>query len=437
MNHNSLKENLDLNQAAHEMHDLLCTLYPICRSITGNGLRETLNLINNRLPLQIHEIPTGTRVFDWTVPREWNIRDAYIKDSQGKRVIDFCSSNLHVVGYSMPVHRKMSLSELQKHLYTLPHRPDWIPYRTTYYQEDWGFCLSHNQLMELKDDEYEVVIDSSLENGHLTYGECLVQGSIDQEFLISCHVCHPSLCNDNLSGTVLATFLGNILSRRSPYYSYRILFIPGTIGSITWLALNREKIASIRHGLVLACLGDPGPFTYKKSRQGNAEIDQCMMYMLNTQNTDHEIMDFSPYGYDERQYCSPGFNLPVGCLMRTPYGRYPEYHTSKDNPDLVTAEYLGDSLEKILLVLDLIEANRKYLNTNPECEPHLGKRGLYKYIGGQNEGLVDQIALLWVLNQSDGMHSLLDIADKSCLDFWLIRDAAHLLEKHGLLIPCA
>jgi aminopeptidase-like protein len=418
------------------MYRLISELYPICRSITGNGFRETLNIIKRHIPLQVHEVPTGTPVFDWTVPKEWNIRDAYVRNSKGEKVIDFKKSNLHIVSYSVPVRAEMSLAELKKHLFTLPDHPDWIPYRTSYYNENWGFCLSHKQFLELKDDTYEVCIDSSLEEGHLTYGEYYLQGESTDEVLISCHACHPSLCNDNLSGVALATFLAQHLGVISRRYSYRFLFIPGTIGSITWLSLNEAHVSKIKHGLVVVCVGDPGKSTYKKSRRGDAEIDRAVTHVLKHSDQDYELVDFFPYGYDERQYCSPGINLPVGSLTRTPHARYPEYHTSADNLDFVQAEYLGDSFSKYLAVLNVLENNKKYLNKNPKCEPQLGKRGLYGAIGGRSDEKTSQLAMLWVLNLSDGHYTLLDIADRSGLEFDLIRSTVDILVKHDLLQEC-
>ena len=418
-----------------EMHDFIEQMYPICRSITGNGFRDTLSLIRRHIPLEIREVPTGTPVFDWTVPKEWNIRDAYVKDGAGKRVIDFQNSNLHVVSYSIPVRATMSLEDLKKHLFTLPEHPDWIPYRTSYYQETWGFCLSHNDLLKMRDERYEVCIDSSLEPGHLTYGECFLEGEEESEVLISCHACHPSLCNDNLSSIALAAFLARHLENCRRRYSYRFLFIPGTIGSITWLCLNEPAVSKIRHGLVAACTGDPGKITYKKSRHGDAEIDRAVAHVLRHSGQDYEIVDFFPYGYDERQYGSPGFDLPVGCLMRTPHGRYPEYHTSADDLAFVRPEFLADSYAKYLAVLDILEHNRTYLNRNPKCEPQLGRRGLYRLTGGDRETGFDQMSLLWVLNLSDGRHSLLDIAERSGCEFATIRNAASALLEKGLLSP--
>ena len=423
---------LNLTEVSKDLHGFATELYPICRSITGDGLRETLALIKKRIPLQTIEVASGTSVFDWTVPKEWNIRDAYIKDSSGKRVVDFQQSNLHVLNYSKPIHATMPLSELKSHLFTLPEHPDWLPYRTSYYKEDWGFCLTHNQLLALQDGDYEVRIDSSLEDGHLTYGECFLSGRSSEEVLISCHVCHPSLANDNLSGLTVATSLAKLLSGRDLNYSYRFLFLPGTIGAITWLAQNRTSTTRIRHGLVLTCIGDNGQFHYKRSRRGNAEIDRAAVHVLTHLDRSGEILEFSPYGYDERQYCSPGFNLPVGCLMRSVWGSFPEYHTSADNLDFVKPQQLSGSLRVCAAIVDVLENNGRYQNLSPFCEPQLGRRGLYRPTGAQGIE-VELNARLWVLNLSDGNHSLLDIAERSKLSFELIADAAELLCKAALL----
>ena len=415
------------------MYQLVSDAYPICRSITGDGVRETLGLLKRQIPLTVHEVPSGTAVFDWSVPKEWNIRDAYIRNSKGEKIVDFQKCNLHVMSYSVPIKKKMSLAELKAHTFTLPEHPNWIPYRTSYYAENWAFCLSENQLKDLDDGEYEVCIDSSLEDGHLTYGEYFIKGATSDEILISCHICHPSLCNDNLSGVALVTFLAKYLTSLSLSYSYRFLFIPGTIGSITWLCLNEAQVSRIKHGLVVACVGDPGPFTYKKSRSGNAEIDRAAAHVLSHSGPEHKILEFSPYGYDERQFCSPGFNLPVGCLMRTPHGQFPEYHTSADNLQFVKPEYLADSFSKCLSILDILENNKKYLNQNPKCEPQLGKRGLYRAIGGQKDAKLQELAMLWVLNLSDGSSSLLDIAERSEIRFDSIKDAADALLEHDVV----
>jgi aminopeptidase-like protein len=416
-----------------EMYQLISELYPICRSITGDGVRETLALIKRHIALTIHEVPTGTAVFDWTVPKEWNIQGAFIKNARGEKIVDFARSNLHVMGYSVPVSGKVALNELKKHLFTLPDRPDWIPYRTSYYKEDWGFSLSHRALAEMTEGEYEVCIDSSLKSGHLTYGEYFIPGERSDEVLFSCHICHPSLCNDNLSGIALSLLLAKYLLQKPRRYSYRFLFIPGTIGSITWLALNETRVSVIKHGFVIAGVGDKGTFTYKRTRRGDAEIDKVFSYVLARSADGSRMMDFHPYGYDERQFCSPGFNLPVGCVMRTPFGQYPEYHTSADNLDFIRRESLSDSFHKCVSALDILENNQTYLNQNPKCEPQLGKRGLYQMIGGGSEERARDLGLLWVLNLSDGNPSLLDIAERSGIRFEVIKNAADMLLKHGLL----
>jgi len=419
------------------MHALVRELYPICRSITGDGLRRTLARLGQEIPLALHEVPTGTRVFDWTVPREWNIRDAYVKNAAGERVIDFRAHNLHVVNYSVPVHRKMTLAELRPHLHSLPDRPELIPYRTSYYKESWGFCLPHHQLEQLErqpEAEYEVRIDSTLADGALTYGEYLLEGRTREEVLISCHACHPSLADDNLSGLVVATFLAKHLASQPRRYSYRFVFAPGTIGAITWLSRNEERAQDIRHGLVLTCIGDRASFTYKRSRHDDATIDRAVQHVLSHADPGYTTVPFSPYGYDERQYGSPGFNLPVGCLMRSHHGQFPEYHTSADNPDFVAPESLAGAFDTLLAVFDVLEHEGRYLNLKPRCEPQLGQRGLYGATGGAGPRQVE-MAMLWVLNLSDGQASLLDIARRSGLPFAAVRDAAALLERNDLLAP--
>jgi aminopeptidase-like protein len=422
--------------AGERMFALIEQLFPICRSITGNGVRETLAYVRERIPLETQEIPTGTPVFDWTIPNEWNIRDAWIKNAAGDKVVDFQRSNLHVVNYSAPVHKKMTLSELRPHLHTLPERPDDIPYRTSYYNPTWGFCLSQRDLEGLPEGEYEVCIDSTLAAGSLTYGECVLPGKREEEILISCHVCHPSLANDNLSGVALTAALGEWLLSVEHEYTYRLLFIPGTIGSIAWLSRNEHQVHKVRHGLVVACVGDGGKFHYKHSRRGNAAIDRAVVRVFAERGVDLQVRDFTPYGYDERQYCSPGFNLPVGSLTRTPHGQFPEYHTSADNLKFITPAALGHSLAMYLAVLEELESSRKYLNQNPHCEPQLGKRGLYRALGGFAEAGQLELAMLWVLNQSDGEHSLADIAEQSQLSREVIDRAAELLTQSDLLTPC-
>lgn len=416
-----------------QMHDLITRLYPICRSITGDGVRATLDVLSEAIPLDRHEVASGTQVFDWTVPKEWNIRDAFVKDAGGRRVIDFREHNLHVVSYSVPVHKRMSLDELRPHLHSLPEFPDRIPHRTSYFSETWGFCLRHRDLVALEPGEYEVVIDATLEPGSLTYAECHIAGDSDEEILLSCHVCHPSLCNDNLSGIALAAALAQHLLSSPRKLSYRVLFIPGTIGSITWLALHRDELAKIRCGLVLSTAGDRGHLHYKRSRHGDAEIDRAVLHVLEHAGVQHQVRDFEPYGYDERQYSSPGVGLDVGSLTRTPYGRFDEYHTSADDLDFVHAASLADTLRRHIDVLDVLDGNATYLNLNPTCEPQLGRRGLYATLGGRKGDNSAELAVLWVLNFSDGEHSLLDIAHRSRLPFTSVRVAADALLEAGLL----
>ena len=411
------------------MHSLIAELFPICRSITGDGFRATLHRLAEIAPITLTEVPSGTRVFDWTVPKEWNIRDAWVADSSGRRWIDFRASNLHVVNYSIPVRGRMSLSDLKPHLHSLPDQPQLIPYRTSYYAEDWGFCLSQRVYDQLPEGEYEVCIDSTLTRGHLTYGECVLPGTTRDEILISVHSCHPSLANDNLSGMAVAAFMARALSQSERRHSFRFLFIPGTIGSITWLATHESEARRIRHGLVLSCLGDAGPLTYKRSRRGSALVDRAAANVLRGEGT---LRDFVPYGYDERQYCSPGFDLPVGCLTRTPNGEFPEYHTSADNLDFVHAEYLEDSLTKALAIVEILEREAVCLNVQPKCEPQLGRRGLYNSKGGVTPPEF-QLAMLWVLNLSDANHSLLEIAEKASMPFEIVFDAAAALLNSGLL----
>jgi aminopeptidase-like protein len=407
----------NLGESADALYGLVERLYPICRSITGEGVRQTLRILGEYIPIAVHEVPTGTPVFDWEVPKEWNIRDAYIEDESGRRVVDFKSNNLHVVSYSTPVRATLSLEELKPHLHTLPDHPNWIPYRTSYWKEYWGFCLPHNLLLEMRDARYDVSIDSTLQNGHLTYAEYLVAGKSEEEVLLFSHTCHPSMCNDNCSGLAVTTFLARRLSELSPRYSYRFVWAPGTIGSLTWLSRNKDAVARIRHGLVLTGLGDPGPFTYKRSRRGNAVIDRIVSHVILGRNAHARIDDFSVYGYDERQFCSPGFDLPVGRLTRTPYGEYAEYHTSADDLNFIAPERLGEALAILLQIVDGIESSERcYVNTCPYGEPRLGKRGLFRSTGGAGLSRREE-ALLWMLNLSDGSHSVIDIAERSKIDF--------------------
>lgn len=413
-------------------YKLIERLFPICRSITGNGVRQTLLAIQDIIDLDIVEVPSGTEVLDWEIPDEWNINDAWVLDPNGEKIIEFEKSNLHVLNYSEPVDKEISLSELKQHIYTLPDRPDLIPYRTSYYTKQWGFCMAHKQFENLKEGTYHVKIDSTLQPGALTYGEYFIPGKSEKEVLVSCHICHPSLCNDNLSGIAMAVYWAKHLAAQDLSFSYRFLFIPGTIGSIAWLSKNEDSLHKIEHGLVLALLGDPSPFHYKKTRRDKAEIDKILTYLL--QFEEHaEIRDFVPYGYDERQFCSPGFNLPVGCISRKPFAEFPEYHTSADNLDFVKPEKLEESLELLFKISDIIESNKKWINLKPKGEPSLGKLGLNNEMSGQSGQKKHQMAMLWILNMSDGNFSILDIAMLSGIKFGVLRHAAGDLYNAGLL----
>jgi aminopeptidase-like protein len=422
-------------ELADALYECVRELYPICRSITGNGVRETLAILARRIPLQLREVPSGTSVLDWTVPREWNVREAWIANSQGERVVDFRNHNLHVVNYSVPIRTRLSLEDLRPHLYSLRDRPHLIPYRTSYYEESWGFCLTQQQLEALAPGEYEVCIDATLEPGSLSYGELVLPGASEDEILISAHVCHPSLADDNLSGVAVATFLAAELAQRAHrQHTFRFLFAPGTIGAITWLSQNRETAKRIKHGLTLTCLGDHHPFTYKRSLSGTAVVDRAAAFVLGRSGLAQQVIDFFPYGYDERQYNSPGFRLPVGSLMRGRHGQFPEYHTSGDNLDFVSGARLSESLNVLRAIVDVIDGNQRYVNLAPYGEPQLGSRGLYRALGGTS--IADsQLAMLWVLNLSDGEHALLDIAERAGMDFTTIRSVATLLLEHGLLAP--
>jgi len=440
-------------EIGEDMHKLMVELFPICRSITGNGLRKTLKILKNHVPLEMFEVPTKTKAFDWEVPREWNINDAYIKNSKGKKIVDFKKSNLHVLNYSIPINKKISLEELKLHLHSLPEHPDVIPYRTSYYNEDWGFCITHNQLLQLEEDKYEVFIDTTLEDGSLTYGEYFVKGKSEDEVLFSCYPCHPSMCNDNLSGVVLLTFLAKHLKNLSLQYSYRFLFIPETIGAIVWLSRNEKNVGKIKHGLVATCVGDPGILTYKKSRQDKADIDQTVIEVLKNSGDEYKIVNFNPLGSDERQFCSPGFNLPVGSLRRSDARMFPEYHTSADNTEFVKAKYLADSFSKYFQVIFKLEENfgihsskkheeelpeidskndQVFVSLNPKCEPKLDKIGVYRKLGGPALNN-DTLTSLWILNYSDGKHSLYDISLRSGINFKQIKQIAELLQKKKLL----
>jgi len=418
-----------------EMHALAARLFALPRSLTGDGVRATLAALGELVPLTVVEVPTGTPVLDWTVPKEWNLRRAVLRGPGGEIVADTARRNLEVVGYSVPVRGRFPLAELRPRLHSLPDKPDLVPYRTSYWQENWGFCLPHRVLAALPDGEYEVEIDTTLADGHLTYGELLLPGASPAEILVSCHVCHPALANDNLSGLAVSAFLARELAGRERRWSWRFLWAPGTIGAITWLARNEAVTARIRAGLVAANLGDSGAFHYKRSRRGDTEIDRAVEIVLRDLEVPHALEEFVPFGYDERQYCSPGFDLPVGLLSRTPWGRFPEYHTSADDLDFIRPEALAGSLAVYRAVAEVLEGNRRCRNLSPKGEPQLGRRGLYRALGGDDRGRERELALLWVLNQSDGGPDLLAIARRSGLPFERLREAAAALAAAGLIAP--
>ena len=418
--------------SGRRMHDLMRVLFPLNRSLTGDGVRATLATIGRTLPLSIVETPTGTPVFDWVVPREWAVREAWIDTPDGRRVADLSSSNLHLLGYSVPVDATLTLAELREHLFVHETDPDVVPYRTAYWAERWGFCISRRELDTLPSDGlYRAHIDASLHDGSLTYGELVLPGETEEEFLLTTYVCHPSLANDNLSGIVLLARLGEVLRERSPLrYTYRLLWSPGTLGPLCWLHNNVDHLGRVRHGLVVSCVGDAGAFTYKRSRRSEAEIDRAVVNVLRASGADHVIRDWAPLGGDERQFCSPGFNLPFGAFSRSPADTFPEYHSSADDLDFVGPEALEECLEMLIEVIETVEANRIYRNASPYGEPQLGRRGLYRSVGG---GSSSEAALLWVLNLADGENTLLDISDRSGLPFSEIRDAAHRLLGHDLV----
>lgn len=418
--------------------------FPLCRSITGDGVRATLDLIEAELAdvatelgprfrFERHEVATGTPVLDWTVPNEWNLVRATLDGPDG-RVLDSDDCNLHVVSYSCPIDAEMDLEELRPHLHALPDRPDAIPYRTSYYKETWGLCLSQRTLDGLSPGRYRVVIDASLAPGHLSYAEATLAGRSQDEFLLTTHICHPSMANDNLSGIAAVTEAARRLADRPPLATtVRMLFIPGTIGSITWLARNPDAVDRITAGLVVAGAGHRAPATYKRSRRGTARIDSVMSRLVEASGG--EVIDYYPYGYDERQFCSPGFDLPVGRLSRSIHGTYPEYHTSADDLTFVDDETLGHTASLIVAAIEAFDREPRYRNIAPRGEPQLGRRGLYGTVGGTITSKSDEMAMLWLLAYSDGERSVPDIAAMSGIDVSALQAAATALVAVELLAP--
>ena len=399
-----------------EIYNDIKNLYPICRSLTGDGIEYTLKYIQKSIPINIHKIPSGTDIFDWKVPKEWNIKNAYIKNSKGGKILDLKEHYLHVLNYSIPINKTVTLEELKEHIYTLPEFPDWIPYRTSYYKENWGFCMRHNDMLKLEDDIYEVFIDSMLENGYLPYGDLIINGQSGKEILISSYCCHPQQCNDSLSGTVMAMHLAKYLLNKNNYYTYRFIFIPETIGAIAYLFKNIDVMKkNVIGGYVLTCVGDEGEFTYLKTRKENQFIDKITLFLLEQSGSNYKIRDFHTCGSDERQYNYPGIDLNIGSLMKSKYGEFNEYHTSADNLDFVTPKGLGDTYEFYINCLYLIEQNHYYMNTKL-CEPKLGKYGLYNLVGGSksNKENIGNIGnnCRKILYYCDGDFDLIDISNK-------------------------
>lgn len=414
-------------------------LYPLPRSLSGDGVRATLARLQEELPLTVHEVPTGTPVLDWTIPDEWNLRRATLTAPDGRVVADTDVHALHVVGYSDPVDLHLDRDALEPHLFSLPDRPHAIPYRTSYYNRTWGFCVTHRVRETLGPGTYHARIDATLAPGSLTYGELVVPGRDPDgpEVLLSTHVCHPHLANDNTSGIAVLAEVGLRLlatagTRRK---TVRLVFAPGSLGAITWLATHRDVVPRLTNGLVLTGLGNDGPFHYKRSRRGDTQTDAAAALLLRERGADlaTQLLDFSPYGYDERQYCSPGFDLAVGRLTRGLHGEYPEYHTSLDDLSFVSEARLREAVELVEAFVDTVDRDRTYRNLQPFGEPQLGRRGLYSAIGGAIDARSVEMGVLWVLNQSDGTRSLVDIATRAGLPFRAIADAADALRENDLL----
>lgn len=434
-----------MGNLAAEAGDFLRRMYPICRSITGDGVRETLRIVQDYAGFEIKEYPSGERIYDWTVPDEWNIRDAYIADEKGKRLIDFRNNGLHVVSYSVPVNARMPFAELEPHLHSLPRLPDAIPYRTSYFKRDWGFCLSHRQLESFdRDGAYAVVIDSELKPGAMSFAEARLEGTSGQEFLISSYCCHPWMANDNLSGLVVTALIYRALAQRELRHSYRFVMVPETIGAIAYLAHNEEAMKKIAGGFVVSCCGGPGPLGYKESFLGNHMIDRAVRLAFQGAGVEPVHYPFAPDGSDERQYSMPAFRIPVGTICKDKYYEYEQYHTSLDDLDFVTGEAMVISLNLYLAAIDILEQNRTFKSLMPYCEPQLGRRGLYPQTGGAMkqpshdgeakssvEAEVD--ALTWVMFLADGDHDLIDMAERSGEPFSNLADAARKLEANELL----
>jgi aminopeptidase-like protein len=417
--------------------DLFDRLFPINRSITGDGVRQSLSILDEIVPIVQREYPTGTVCFDWTVPKEWNVRAAYVKDRQGTTLIDFADNNLHLMGYSVPFRGYVSREELMQHLHTHPGLPNAIPYMMSYYKENWGFCVEHNRLLEFTDEWYEVVIDSDLKEGHMTLGEGYIQGASEREILLSTYICHPSMAINELSGPLVQTMVYRYLLQKNDLkYSYRFLYLPETIGSLLYLSQHGDQLKQrVAAGYVVTCAGHGEAFTYKKSKRSDTLADKAAIHVLKQSGKPYKVVDWNPFGSDERQYCSQGFKLPMGSLMRTMYGEYPEYHTSLDNRSLISEEVLQETVQMYIDLIETLEANETYECTHIHGEPKLDKRGLYPYTGGTRTKAEQRriSAITNLIAFSDGFNDLIDIAEKLNVMGKDLREPAVLLEQHGLL----
>ncbi len=462
---------IDLKQ----LETYLSDLFPICRSITGNGVRDTLERLNEIAEFQIKEIPSGKECYDWTIPNEWNIFDAYVENSKGEKIVDFKKNNLHLVNYSIPIDEIVSYEELHEHIYTLPDLPDAIPYRTSYYKEDWGFCLSHNQLSKLnKDEKFHIKIDATLKPGKLTYGEFLINGKSDKEFLFSTYCCHPSLANDNLSGPLLWTYLLKKLQNQEPHHNYRFIIVPETIGAIAYLHQNEKIMKEINGGFILTCVGSPNNFSYKNTIDGNDPIDKIVYNVFDNKGINPISYPFDVNGSDETHYSAPFFRIPIGTICKDKYYEFPYYHTSFDDLDFVKPIHIEETyriyenvLENIELKFESLQALGKnhvkinaneeiYTSLHPYCEPMLSKRGLYPTIGGKIKQQVENIetehlqrnykidkntvtsgteldSIGWLMLLSDGMTSISDISKRIKISEDILKKVAQKLVSHNLL----
>ena len=412
-------------------------LWPICRSISGDGLRKSFEILQEIIPLELSEVPTGSKVFDWEVPKEWNIKDAYIITPQGNKICDFKKNNLHVVNYSSPIDKSVEYGELIQHLKFLIDQPEAIPYVTTYYKENWGFCISKNEFDQLpKEGEYRVVIKSTLENGSLTYGDLVLKGSSKKEILLSSYLCHPSMANNELSGPICLAFLyKKILALKNRKYTYRFVVAPETIGVISYLSkYGTHLLNQLVGGYVLTCCGDRGDFTYKMSKNEDSIIDRVSKHILKFSQLNHKIVPFSVGGSDERQFCSPGFNFSVGSLMRTPYHQYKEYHTSFDNKNFISFSSMSETIELYFSFVKALELNDVYKNSNSFCEPQLGKRGLYPSSVNPDINRKKIHNRMHLLSYSDGKNDLIKVADLNNVSIFDLEQDVTDLTKSELLI---